>query len=98
MYKDDPYAKEFGINVSGEMATLSGRVLDAPSIKYAGGKAANINKASPGKWFQDKNQYVAAQKVTNWALLDLAQLTDEQSKQVVAGFAGVGKDVGIRVL
>jgi len=38
---------------------------------------------------------VAAQKVTNWALLDLAQLTDDQSKQVVAGFAGVGKDVGM---
>ena len=94
-YKDDPYAKEFGINVSGEMATLSGRVLDAPSIEYAGGKAATINKANPGKWFQDKNQYVAAEKVTNWALLDLAQLTDDQTKQVVAGFAGVGKEVGM---
>ena len=48
-YKDDPYAKEFGINVSGEMATLQGRVLDAPFIEYAGGKAASINKANQGK-------------------------------------------------
>ena len=45
------------------MATLTGRVLDAPSIEYAGGKAATINKANPGKWFQDKNMYVAAEKV-----------------------------------
>lgn len=46
-----------------QMATLTGRVLDAPSIEYAGGKAATINKANPGKWFQDKNMYVAAEKV-----------------------------------
>ena len=33
--------------------------------------------------------------VTNWALLNLAQLTDDQTKQFVAGFAGVGKEVGM---
>ena len=52
IYQNDPYAREFGINVSGEMATLTGRVLDAPSIEYAGGKSSSINKANPGKWFQ----------------------------------------------
>ena len=50
MYQDDPYAREFGINVSGEMAKLTGRVLDAPIIEYSGGKVANINKTTPGKW------------------------------------------------
>jgi eukaryotic translation initiation factor 2C len=94
-YQDDPYAREFGINVSGEMATLTGRVLDAPSIEYAGGKSSTINKANPGKWFQDKNHYVSAEKVTNWMLLDLASLTSDQQQQVVNGFSGVGKEVGM---
>ena len=33
--------------------------------------------------------------MTNWALLDLAQLTADQTKQLVGGFSGVGKDVGM---
>ena len=33
--------------------------------------------------------------MTNWTLLDLAQLTEDQSKQVVMGFSGVGKEVGM---
>ena len=94
-YKDDPYCKEFGISVSGEMATLTARILDAPSIEYAGGKSTVINKASPGKWFQDRNQFVAAVKVTNWTLLDLAQLSEDQTKQLINGFAGVAKDLGM---
>ena len=97
MYKDDPYAREFGINVSGEMAKLTGRVLDAPIIEYSGGKVANINKASPGKWFQDKNQYVLGQTCTNWCLMDLAGLSDKQAMEVAAGFGNVGKEVGMNI-
>ena len=94
-YKDDPYCKEFGISVSGEMATLTARILDAPAIEYAGGKSTVINKASPGKWFQDRNQFVVAVKVTNWTLLDLAQLSEDQTKQLISGFGSVAKDMGM---
>ena len=54
MYRDDPYAREFGINVAGEKVNMTGRVWDAPIIQYYGGKEAKINKTSPGKWFQDQ--------------------------------------------
>ena len=37
MYRDDPYAREFGISVAGEMAKLTGR---DPIIEYHGGKEA----------------------------------------------------------
>jgi len=83
--------------VSGEMAKLTGRVLDAPVIEYSGGKVANINKSNPGKWFQDKNQYVLAQSVTNWCLMDLAGLSENQFKEVVMGFSNVGKEVGMNI-
>eukprot|EP00092_Neocalanus_flemingeri_P007368 GFUD01007955.1.p1 GENE.GFUD01007955.1~~GFUD01007955.1.p1 ORF type:complete len:1043 (+),score=306.14 GFUD01007955.1:186-3314(+) len=97
MYKDDPYAREFGISVSGEMAKLTGRVLDAPVIEYSGGKVANINKSNPGKWFQDKNQYVVGQTCTNWCLFDLSGLSENQFKEVVMGFSNVGKEVGMNI-
>merc|ERR1719369_2054177 len=98
MYKDDPYAREFGINVSGKMATLTGRVLDAPVIEYAGGKVANINKTNPGKWFQDKNQYVSGQTVANWCLIDLAGLSEKQLKEAVKNFEKNGNKLELVII
>ena len=97
MYRDDPYAREFGINVAGEMAKLTGRVLDAPIIEYHGGKEAKINKTSPGKWFQDKQQYVSAASFTNWCVVDLAGLSENNYKDVIMGFSSVGKEVGMNI-
>jgi len=96
MYKTDPYAKEFGINVAGEMATLTGRVLDAPVIEYADKKESSINKATPGKWFQGKNQYVVGGMVSNWCVLDFAMLTDGNFQEIVQNFASVGKESGLK--
>jgi len=97
MYKDDPYAREFGINVSGEMAKLTGRVLDAPIIEYAANKTVTINNKSPGKWFQDKCHYVSAKSCTNWCLVDLAGLKEDQFKDLVLGFSKVGQEVGMNI-
>jgi len=100
-YKTDPYANEFGISVSGTMSKLTGRILDPPSIEYKdNGKdknIVNINKSNPGKWFQgDKNKYLEGSKVDNWAVLDMAHLSDTQYKEVVQGFCSVGKENGIK--
>jgi len=100
-YKTDPYANEFGISVSGTMSKLTGRILDPPSIEYKdNGKdknVVNINKSNPGKWFQgDKNKYLEGSKVDNWAVLDMALLSDTQYKEVVQGFSSVGKENGIK--
>ena len=97
MYRDDPYAREFGINVAGEMAKLTGRVLDAPIIEYHGGKEAKISKTTPGKWFQDKQQYVSAASFTNWCVVDLAGLSENNYKDVIMGFSSVGKEVGMNI-
>jgi eukaryotic translation initiation factor 2C len=31
-YQDDPYAKEFGINISDRMASVEARILPAPRV------------------------------------------------------------------
>merc|ERR1712240_345493 len=83
------------------MSKLTGRILDPPSIEYKdNGKdknIVNINKSNPGKWFQgDKNKYLEGSKVENWAVLDMAHLSDTQYKEVVQGFCSVGKENGIK--
>ena len=47
-YECDPYANDFGLKVSGEMAKVVGRVLDPPALKFE-----NVNefrKVKYGKW------------------------------------------------
>jgi len=100
-YKADPYANEFGISVSGTMSKLTGRILDPPCIEYKDNgtdkNVVNINKSNPGKWFQgDRNTYLDGSVVDNWAVLDMAQLSDNQYKEVVQGFVTVGKENGIK--
>ena len=101
-YATDPFAKEFGISVSGEMTRLTGRILDPPSLEYkltGSGKLSRnivtIPKTNPGVWRQDKNMYLDGSNVENWALLDLAKLDDTQHKLVVTGFVKIGKENGI---
>jgi len=99
IYKEDPYAKEFGISISGTMTKLTGRILDPPSIEYkANDKQQNvveINKNNPGKWFMDKKMFVDGVRVSHWALLDLANLTEKELGEVKAGFTSVGRENGI---
>ena len=50
-----------------QMTKLTGRILEPPSLEYRElGKKRNlvtINKANPGSWRQDKNQYLDGCKV-----------------------------------
>jgi len=99
IYKEDPYAKEFGISISGTMTKLTGRILNPPSIEYkANDKQQNvveIKKNNPGKWFMEKQVFVDGVQVKNWALLDMANLTDKELNEVKTGFASVGRENGI---
>merc|ERR1719192_2546642 len=77
------------------MAKLTGRILNPPSIEYKQKNIVEINKNNPGKWFMNKQHYVDGVSVKNWALLDMASLTNPQLSEVTAGFLSVGKENGI---
>ena len=100
IYKNDPYARQFGISLSGTMSKLTGRILNPPSIEYKQKdkntkNIVEINKNNPGKWFMDKQHFVDGVSVKKWALLDMASLTDAQQTEVTAGFLSVGRENGI---
>ena len=95
MYKNDPFAKEFGISLAGTMTKLTGRVLDPPSIDYKNNAQVKILPKNPGKWFMDKKQYVSGVSVKNWAFLNMASLDEKQCKEIQSRFCSVGKDNGL---
>ena len=97
MYKTDPFAREFGINVAGEMTRLNGRILAPPSIEYRNKSVAAIREDNPGKWFMSNNQlYVDGRTVRNWAVLDLASLSKQQLETVKTEFCKVGRSNGLQ--
>ena len=98
MYKNDPYAKEFGINIAGSMAQLTGRILPPPSIEYKQGKTVKIPQQNPGKWVQrsQENMYVVGSHMKYWAVLDLAgrdKLSHREFESLLNGLVTVAKEV-----
>ena len=100
VYKSDPYAKEFGINIAGSMAQVTGRILPPPSIEYRQGKTVKIPQQNPGKWMQrsQDNMYVVGTRMQYWAVLDLSgrekdKLTGSEFAYLLNGLVTVGKEV-----
>ena len=95
MYKKDPYAKEFGINIAGTMAQLTGRLLPPPTIEYSQGKQVKIIPNNPGKWMQrsQADLYVSGMTLKYWAVLDLARLSEREYEVMVEQLVNVGRGV-----
>ena len=99
MYQSDPYAKEFGVNVAGSMAQVTGRVLPTPSIEYRQGKTVKIPQQNPGKWRMNQDDiYVVGTSLQYWAVLDLAgreknRLTEREFDSFLNGLVKVSKEV-----
>ena len=55
-FKNDPYAKAFGISVQDNLSEISGRVLDAPKLEYQGklsSKSVDFTDFFAQKYFVD---------------------------------------------
>ena len=88
-YESDPYANDFGIKVSGEMAKVVGRVLEPPALKYE-----NVNefrKIKYGKWQVGRRydevsnvlRFLIPASLKYWGVLDLSDLSLKVKKQFV---------------
>ena len=96
-YKDDPYAKAFGMSIAGDMVELTGRILPPPSIEYNQKKIEKINANDPGKWNQRGSKYLEGTSLNNWAVLDLAQLRPNEYGDMLKEFQRTGRSVGIQI-
>jgi len=102
MYKNDPYCKEFGINIAGTMAQLTGRLLPPPGIQYRQGKEVSIDQQNPGKWVQRSQDmlYLSGSTLQYWAVLDLCgreKLSGNEYKSMVKELVSVAKGVGFKI-
>ena len=104
-YNRDPYAKAFGIRVSGQMMRVDGRILDPPSLIYKNVdfKEVEFTKVYRGKWspgtFEDRNalKLLNPMDLKYWGVLDLANTPDNTKKQFIDRLYSEGKIRGMLV-
>jgi eukaryotic translation initiation factor 2C len=66
-FNNDPYVKEFGLNIAHQMMEVRGRVLPAPKLQY-GGRTKQQACPSAGVWDMRGKQYYSGVEIRVWAI------------------------------
>jgi len=101
-FNNDPYIRQFGLEVSPRMLDTPGRVLAPPRLEYAMGHYSNRTFTAPcqGVWDMRGKQFYSGITVRHWAI---ACFTPQQSvrpedlKNFVDRLIGISCDLGMRI-
>lgn len=72
-YRNDPYAKEFGIKISEKLASVEARILPAPWLKYHDTGRERDCLPQVGQWNMMNKKMVNGGKVNNWICLNFSR-------------------------
>lgn len=76
-YEQDPYAKEFGINVSNRLTTVEARVLPAPWLKYHETGKEKECLPQVGQWNMMNKKVINGGTVSHWACINFSRSVQE---------------------
>ncbi|KAK1295614.1 Protein argonaute 1B [Acorus calamus] len=72
-YHEDPYAREFGIKISEELASVEARILPAPWLKYHDTGRERDCLPRVGQWNMMNKKMVNGGRVSNWTCINFAR-------------------------
>ncbi|KAK9062846.1 hypothetical protein SSX86_020036 [Deinandra increscens subsp. villosa] len=72
-YGQDPYAKEFGIKISTQLASVEARILPPPRLKYHDTGRERDCLPQVGQWNMMNKKMVNGGTVTNWICINFAR-------------------------
>ncbi|KAK1322438.1 Protein argonaute 1B [Acorus calamus] len=72
-YHEDPYAREFGIRISEELASVEARILPAPWLKYHDTGRERDCLPRVGQWNMMNKKMVNGGRVSNWTCINFAR-------------------------
>ncbi|XP_059482470.1 protein argonaute-2-like [Neocloeon triangulifer] len=87
----DPCLAEFGIQVSGSMTPVDGRILNAPALKYQGEQEVRVQN---GEWKMNNQKFQKpCRAIKSWAIVDLCGL--RETNDIASKFPQFARDVGM---
>ncbi|XP_028793138.1 protein argonaute 1-like isoform X1 [Neltuma alba] len=82
-YRDDPYAKEFGIKISEKLAQVEARILPAPWLKYHDTGREKDCLPQVGQWNMMNKKMVNGGTVNHWICINFSRNVQDS---VASGF------------
>ncbi|CAN0891403.1 Protein argonaute 1 [Linum grandiflorum] len=80
-YHEDPYAKEFGIKISQNLASVEARILPAPRLKYHDTGREKDCLPHVGQWNMMNKKMVNGGTVNNWICINFSrQVQDSMAR------------------
>ncbi|CAM6009780.1 unnamed protein product [Sphagnum balticum] len=76
-YHEDPYAQEFGIHISAQLAQVEARILPAPRLKYHDTGREKECLPQVGQWNMMNKKMVNGGVVNHWACLNFSRSVQE---------------------
>ncbi|CAN6439599.1 unnamed protein product [Victoria cruziana] len=76
-YDQDPYAQEFGVNISKKLASVEARVLPAPWLKYHETGKEKDCLPQIGQWNMMNKKMINGSKVSHWACINFSRSVQE---------------------
>ncbi|XP_010249941.1 PREDICTED: protein argonaute PNH1-like [Nelumbo nucifera] len=78
-YKQNPYAKEFGISITDELASVEARVLPAPWLKYHDSGKEKDCLPQVGQWNMMNKKMINGSTVKYWACINFSRSVQEST-------------------
>lgn len=100
-FNNDPYIKQFGLDVSQKMMETPGRILKPPTLQYGGRNDRRFTLPSQGVWDMRDKQFYQGTTIKDWAI---ACFTPQQSvkpqdlKNFVDRLIQISDTLGMRIV
>jgi len=100
-FNNDPYIKQFGLEVSQRMMDTPGRILNPPKLEYGARSSRTFTVPSQGVWDMRGKQFFEGMTIKDWAI---ACFTPQQSvkpqdlKNFVDRLTQISGDLGMKIL
>ncbi|GJP30391.1 hypothetical protein CLOM_g1030 [Closterium sp. NIES-68] len=96
-YDRDPFANEFGIRVSPQMATVNARVLPTPTLKYSDSGGERTVVPQVGAWNMMNKRVLTGAVVRRWSLVNLSRLPRPAAEQFARDLAHMCNITGLQM-
>ncbi|KAI7727781.1 hypothetical protein M8C21_013165 [Ambrosia artemisiifolia] len=80
-YKDDPYAKEFGITIDETPTSIDARVLPAPWLKYNDSGKQKEVLPQMGQWNMKDKKVINGSVINYWACINFSRTVTDSAAQ-----------------
>lgn len=99
-FNNDPYVKEFGLNISNNLMEVRGRVLPPPKIQY-GGRTRQQALPNGGVWDMRGKQFFTGVEIREWAIACFAPqrtVKEDALRNFTLSLQKISNDAGMPII